>query len=313
MKQKRSSKMRLLRPTDAALPLAFLIAAIAGHGEAAAAICAAKLAAHTLGLSTAEGARIAFATQPSMRTARGTVKLALLLQCAGAVLCGVGAWLFRGELSAVKLLLLTAAGLLMNIGHVFYEYLFAAGEKRSAVLCELLTAILLLAGMLMSPAPDLTSDATEDVLYPLCASGIGALVSAVIGLAIGGGLKGRLNPQVLKVAPRALLQSLLYPSLAVAAMLLVPWVRLEPIAFFAGLALYQLCRTPFRRSSLEGRTFNRAVIAIALFCAAAFGATRIPALGALPFIGLIGQCALMLLLAAACVMALFCSMEQQES
>ena len=305
MRQNRPSKLRLLRPSDAALPLAFLIAAIAGHGETAAAICAAKLAAHTLGLSTAEGARIAFATQPSMRAARGTVKLALLLQCAGAILCGVGAWFFRGELALVKLLGLTAAGLLLNIEHTFYEYLFAAGEKGSAMLCRLLTSILLLAGMLMSPALSLTSEAPKDILFPLCASGVGMLVSAVIGLAIGGGLKGRLNPQVLRVAPRASLQSLLYPALAVAAMLLVTWVRLEPIAFFAGLTLYQLCRTPFRRSSMEGRTFNRAVFAIALMCAAAFGATRIPALGTLPAADLAAQCALMLLLAAACVMILF--------
>ena len=64
---------------------------------------------------------------------------------------------------------------------------------------------------------------------------------------------------------------------------------------------------------LAGSLADERLRGVMLFCAAAFGATRIPALGALPAIELIGQCALMLLLAAACVMALFCSMEQQES
>ena len=84
------------------------------------AFCATKIGS----LATADGLRAAFATQPSMKYVQGSVLIALIAQIPGAALALLALWLIPDT----KLLLpLIPCGMLLNIEHVFYEYLFAIG------------------------------------------------------------------------------------------------------------------------------------------------------------------------------------------
>ena len=83
--KKINRKMRLLRPADGFLPLAFLVAAVLGHSTAAEQTFINMLFPALFALASARGLRLAFAEQPSMRRVAGSVKLALPLQLVGAL------------------------------------------------------------------------------------------------------------------------------------------------------------------------------------------------------------------------------------
>lgn len=257
MKKRISGKIRLVRPADALLPLAFLTAELLGRGRIAEETFFLCIAVRLLGLASSNGVRIAFATQPSIRKVCGSVKTALLLQLTGGLLAlGIHFATLYGGISAVTPALIGVA-VLLNIEQVFYEYLFATGDGASAAMCRLITSVLIAAGMLLA-APD---GGDAQILWLVGAAALSALISAVIGLSIGGGLKGKPNAQVIRCAPRAMLQSIFYCAVG-----LVAW-RFRPFGtsfypFFAGLTVYELCRTPFRRSAMESRRMNRALLIV---------------------------------------------------
>ena len=284
----------LLRAPDAFFPLAMaLCCALRPDRLSPVNLCVASLAVACLSLFASRGTRIAFARQPSIRHVRGSVKVALLLTLSGGALAAAGSALFlKGEWPLAGPMI--AAVCLLNIEHIFYEYMYAIGDRNSARLARGLTAILTAAGLLLS---------TAQPLWLVGMTGLAALVALVIGLVMGDGGKGRPDATVLRVAPRAALQTALYPAAAMGAILLLRPERYA-FAFFAGLALYELCKTPFRRSPAEARAFNRALLGIAAVCA----------LGVAPFaLGLVtyarfpdvpATCGAVLL-AAACAFALF--------
>lgn len=306
MKKKLQRKLRLARPSDAFLPAALLAASLCGHGETAAALYLAKLLTHTLALAAPEATRAAFAVQPSIKGVRGSVKLALLLQILATALAFAGAGFLRGGLALIPLAMLIAAGALLNVEHTFYEYLFAAGEGASAARCRLITAVLTLAGLLLSPALNLTADDPLTAAWPLGAALLAMLTALTVGLGIGGGLKGRLNAQVLRAAPRALPQSLAFPAFAALAIHFAPFLDWLAAPFFAGSIAYALSRTPFRRAPMEARPLHKALGIAALIAAAIFGASWVPSVrSAVPCWSLVGQCAAMVLLACLCGFALY--------
>ena len=278
MKQRRTNH-HLMRPSDAILPGAMLVASILGYGGPAAQLYAAWFAVALLSLFACRGLRAAFAMQPSIRDVRGSVKCALLLALfGGAAAAGLSGLLPGGY--APGTLSLIGAGFLLNIEHIFYEYMYAAGEKRSAALSRGLTALFLLAGIILETSRKIgstllftfqeirpeTAEIAAGTPFMLIAAGISALTAAVVGLAMGGGLRGRWNGAVLRCAPRAALQTALYPA---AAFLLFRLTDADSFAlsFFAGLTVYELCKTPFRRSPLESRQFNRALLIVGIAAA----------------------------------------------
>lgn len=308
--KRRLTRRRLVRPADAFLPLALLGACLCGSGMAAVFLCLCVLGARLCALSTAGSLRAAFALQPSMRDVQGSVKCALLAQPVGALLLAGILRCVSAEWLEPEGLMYIGAGLLLNLEHVFYEYLYSAGDGNSALLSRLITAALAFAGILLS--------GTQPIALPLSA-GLAALAACAVSLASGGALKGRMNARPLRCAPPFMLQDALYPLCFAGLMLLLPRVlpELAPsegtlfpfdIAFFAGLALYSLCRSAFRRSKQEARPMN---VALAIVSAAAV-------LAALPALLLPGAAASLpayaqaapavggaLLLAAACAFALF--------
>ena len=294
-----------MRLSDGFVPAALLAASLAGGAGPAFRLALAAFAVGLLSLFSAFGARIAFARQPSIRDVRGSVKAALLLQLGGmAAACLIQAlWIRRDGATWLPLL---AAGGLLNIEHTFYEYLFAAGDRRGATLCQALAGLLVAAGLLLSGG-----DAGSPWIPGT--AGLSALVACVVSAATGGGRKGKINAAVVRCAPRAALQAAAYPLAAFGVSRLLP-VFFAP-AFFAGLTLYALCRTPFRRSGPEAPPMNLALlITSAAALAVLLAVIIIPALPAL-FSSVreeIIACCAMILTACACAFAVYGSIRKSN-
>ena len=109
---------KLIRASDAILPGTMLAASILGYGLPAVELFAGWFAVALCSLFACRGLRAAFALQPSIRDARGSVKCALLLTAfGGAAAAGASGVLPGGY--APGTLSLIAAGFLLNIEHIF--------------------------------------------------------------------------------------------------------------------------------------------------------------------------------------------------
>lgn len=307
MQKQLSKKRSLLRPADGLLPLSLLVAALAG-GEEALRVYKYALVSALLALGTSVGLRRAFSAQPSMRKVRGSVAVALALQPLGGALALAAAYLKNGGLPPASLWYATAA-VFLNAEQVFHEYLYAAGAQRDAAITRSLTAALLLAALLL-----------RDCRYIAAAAGAGVAIAASAGLARGGPLKGKLNPQVLRAAPAAMLQLGLYPA-AYAALRRVPELPLHSAAtsapLLAGLVLWTLSRSPFRRSALEARPFYRAMLAVLAGAVAALALWRVPAVSEavtarVPIAAEIPAVGVSLALAVVCAVVMYGNFERRK-
>lgn len=312
---KRNIKSRLVRPSDAFLSVSLLAAAVLGRNMIAIDLYLALFAVRILGLSTSSGLRAAFSLQPSIKKVCGSVKTTLIIQLASSSILALLYHLFHSGGLNFYYIAFIGLGLMLNIEHIFYEYLYATGDSRSAALCRAITSTLICAGMLMSsPAAD-EYQPPYRLEWLLGASLVSTAVSAVIALFIGGRLKGRLNNGVILAAPREMLHTLLYPAAASAFVYFLPSIKPSPWAFFAGLMVYELCRTPFRRSPAESRTMNRVlIITIAVSLALQFFRLSIfesiiPSIA--PLLSL-PDSALMIFIACVCSFAMFGNLSARE-
>ncbi len=253
---------RLARMPDAFLPAALAAFCVLRPGDLSGLkLYVAGLYLSAFSLFAGRATRLAFAELPAIRRVRGSVKSALLLTLSGAaILAGVTRLVGQPEPALYARI---AAAALLNIEHIFYEYMYAIGDRRSAAMSRGLTALFTLAGLLLSDG---------EARWLAVMAALSALSALAVALVMGDGARGRPNTAVLRCAPRAALQTALYPA---AALAVVAGFRLNcgPAPFFAGLSLYELCRTPFRRSPPEARPLNRALMIV---CAVA-------ALGLVPF------------------------------
>ena len=307
------NNLRLVRLPDAFLPAALAAAsALRREGNIALELYVAWLAVACLSLFASRGIRIAFARQPAIRHVRGSVKSALLMTLAGGALSAGALLAFLPALRPYWLPLILS-GMLLNIEHIFYEYMYAIGDRRSASLSRGLTALFTASGLLMS-----SGTAGPQSLWLVGMTALSALVALVISLVMGDGVKGRPDWTPARCAPLAALQTALYPA---AALALGALIRVDPVGlpFFAGLALYELCKTPFRRSPMEAAPFNRALLIVC--CAAGLvclAAAKLPlaASGAQSLPGFLlktlpAACA-MIILAAICAFALFGNLDKRD-
>lgn len=267
MKKRFARRARLLRPTDGLLPLVFILVSALGRSSIAERVYLSTLFPALFALASARGLRIAFSEQPSMRRVAGSVKLALALQFIGALAFLVIDLIRNRGQFVLSNALFIAVGMLLNIEHVFYEYLFATGDDASAVRVRVITAALTAAGIMMT-SPASSGGALPYALeWLLGGAAMAAVVSAVIGRGVGGRLKGRVNNRVLKCAPLAIVQSSIYPLVWMLALMLLRPVMFDGITavpFFAGLMVYELSRAPFRRDGRESKGFNIAMLIVAL-------------------------------------------------
>jgi len=265
----------LIRPADALLPLSFLASELFGPPHLKGWLFAAWLSVRVCALFSADSLRMAYATQPGFRQVRGSTTLALLMQFIGAgVAAGVYTLIFHGITGFT--LAIIGIGLALNIEYVFSEYLRSEGDAYNANLITGLTAALLFAGTML--------ERVGIPLVTLCVAWGACLISAVLAACAGGYRPAKINVAVLKHAPRAMMYGLAYPALIIAVQLglsrsqLIPemqesaceWMKMGMMAgFYAGLAVIQTVRTPFRRSSFESRTIVPVLIAAAaIICGA---------------------------------------------
>ena len=301
--------LRLLRSSDLFLPLSFLAACLLRRGSAAMGLFSALYAAKLCALTTADGLRATFATQPSMKYVQGSALVALICQMIGAVLSALLLYTIPGTRS---LLPLVPCGLFLNIEQVFYEYLYAAGDGKSALACRGITAVLTLLGLLlcMPPSQDSFLASAFDPAWLLVTCGISALIGLFISLFLGGGLHPVPNFEVLRHAPLSMLHTALCPVLMILALALLWPDSFNPAPVFAGLILYEACRTPFRRSPLESGPMNKLLLFIGI--AALIGFIVFRFLINAPYSIPICMTCTSLLIAALCAFALFGSIPRRE-
>lgn len=309
MNIKKHPSLRLLRPSDLFLPFAFLTACLLGRGAIALGLFVAWYAAKLCALATADGLRAAFATQPSMRYVQGSALVALACQLPGAALSALILYLIP---DTRFLLPLIPCGMLLNIEHAFYEYLCAVGDKKSATACRCITAVLVLLGLILCTRsqPDFVKPSIINPGWPLITCGLSALIGLFISFSLGGKLQPVPNPEVLRLAPLSMLHAGLYPALSLPALTLLWPGRFTPAPLFAGLLLYEACRTPFRRSPLESRPMNRLLLIVG--GAALLGLVVFKFLVITSVSDLISMTCAALLIAALCAFGLFGSLTRQE-
>lgn len=256
-------KMRMVRLSDAFLPLALMIAALLGRDRFAENIFRFTLIARVFALATSRGLRLAFSEQLSLRRVRGSVKAALPMQLAGGILLLLADFIYNKGVFVPVNALWALIAVLLNVEQVFYEYLWATGDSESAVMARSITSGLIFGGLMLTSRASTAGLLPYGLEWPVGAAALSTAVACAIGFRIGGGLKGKLNAGVFRCAPRAMLQCLAYTLIWLAVSLIPasPIVKCRTGApFFAGLTVYELCRAPFRRTQMESREMNRVLL-----------------------------------------------------
>ena len=297
----------LFRPASLFLPAALLVAALLGREGPAMGLFIVFYAVKLCSLATSDALRAAFAVQPSVKYVQGSGLMASAMQLPGALLA---AFLLSLIPETRLLWPMVPCGLLLNLEHVFYEYLYAVGDNNSATFTRGITAVLTLMGLLLCAPPTdglLNFEAVEFV-WLWCTAGLSALVALAISLTLGGRLHPAPNPEVFRHTPVAMLQSSLYPALALTALVLIWPGRFTPAPLLAGLVLYEACRTPFRRAPQESRPMNRLLAIVAVAALLALIASRlIPSVTLADDIAMTG---LSLLIAALCAFCMYGSLRR---
>ena len=309
MNMRKNPALRLLRISDLFLPLAFLAASLLGRGAATLGLYVAYCAAKLCSLATSDGLRAAFAIQPSMKYVQGSALIALICQFPGAALAALILYLIPG---ARSLLPLIPCGMLLNIEHVFYEYLYAVGDKNSGVASRCITSVLTLLGMMLSIPPQhgFVTMSAVDPAWPMITCGLSALIGLFISIALGGRIHPVPNSEVLQRAPQSMLQAALCPALILVSLALLWPASFTPSPLFVGLLLYEACRTPFRRSPMESEPMNRLLLVVGI--AAAIGLVVFQFIIKMPFSGPIAMTCAALLIATLCAFGLFGSIRRGE-
>lgn len=301
--------LRLLRPSDLLLLLAFLVASLMGRGEVALELFIVLYATKLCALATADGLRAAYATQPSMKYVQGSTLTAFACHFFGIILTYLILYLIPGMR---PLLPLAPCGMLLNIEHVFYEYLYAVGDKKSALASRCITAVLTLLGLLLCMPPHCGPFAlvSVDPTWPLITCGLSALVGLFISVALGGRFRPVPNGEVFRRAPLSMVHAALCPVLILVALTLLWPAGFTPAPFFAGLLLHEACRTPFRRAPLESRDMNRLLLIVG--AAAALGLVVFQFLVRSPLSDAVAMTCASLLISSLCSFALYGSLSKSE-
>lgn len=259
----RIKRLNLFRPSDLFLPAAFLIASLLGRGTAALCLFICLYAVKLCSFCAADSLPAAFASQPSVKYVQGSAVVALIAQLPGAILTAL---IFRMIPVTRPLLPLVPCGMLLNIEHVFYNYLFAVGDSKSACFSRCITAVTALLGMLLCTPREYVflNPANIEAAWPLITSGLAAMIGLFLSMTLGGKLRPVLNGEVFRRAPLSMLQTALCPALTIAVLAAMWPASFTPAPVFAGWALYEAFRTPFRRSALESKSMNRLLCIVSI-------------------------------------------------
>ena len=286
-------KNHLLRPGAALFPLAGLAAALLGRAENALALFVPFYALQLLSLCAADCFRNGAAREPGVRRVDRRFGGALAQLAAGMLLLFLLAFrLFPGKYDLWAL----AAACCICIEHLFEERMFALSRPMDGAVLSVTANLLLFAGLMLDGGP---LEAPGGAFFTACAAALGALVAIVASYALEPAHGFSLKPRNLALCPRALLQTLLYPALGAAAVLLHRRLGVSQAQFLpllAGLIPWRLARTVARRSADESRPLNLLLLAL----------TAAP-VAASAFLPSLLYWAAALLLALLCAAAVFCA------
>jgi len=245
-------RIRLTRRSESYLPLALILPALLGRGPGVLALLASYMLMWLSTLSAADAFRRVAANELSHRRVRAHASTALFLTLAlsaAAWRWGPAAWtwLFAAPPGAREWNYLCAAGGLMALSRLNGEHLRARAQDASAELLDFLSAAMLSAALV-----------SGEMLWLAAAAALGALLSSVIAVSVGGWPLGLPSGKLLLHAPVAAARSLLYPlpGLLLAAGFLRAGAPHAAEGYLLGLAAFGCARSTFRRTPDESAGLN---------------------------------------------------------
>jgi len=245
-------QMRLTRRSESYLPMALLLPALLGRAADVLALLAAYMLMRLATLAASDAFRRAAAGEVSNRRVRAHASTALFLTLAlGAAAWRWGPvaweWLFAAPPAAREWNYLSAAGGLMALSRFNGEHLRARAQDASAELLDFLSAAMLSAALV-----------SGEMLWLAAAAALGALLSSVIAVSVGGWPLGLPSVRLLLHAPATAARSLLYPlpGLLLAAGFLRGGVPHAAGGYLLGLAAFGCAASTFRRTKDESAGLN---------------------------------------------------------
>lgn len=257
-------KRNLIRPTAMLFPIVLLIAARFGQKTASNPIFLYWCMIQLFSLCSVEAFRNAAAREPGLKRVDRRFSGAFPMLLLGILITCISEK-FRGNLDQMWTLIATAA--FINIEQLFEERMYAIGHRMDGVILSILSNLLLFAGLLLDVGDGIA--ASFENMFVLCGSGLSVLISVVTTYIVEPAHGFSLLPRNIAFFPKAAMQSLLFPILAV----LLHGIEAD---VFAAMILWRLSRTVCRRSADESRSLN---LLLTAFCAAiSISAFLIPAL-----------------------------------
>ena len=246
-------KRRLMRPGAAFFPLALLISALFGDELTVFLFLLLWYALQITTLAAPEAFRNAAAREPGVRRV-GRRFWGGIMQCllGGALLIVPIAMLSRELMLQNDLVVLAGSAFLIIIEQMFEERMFALSRNVDGTLMSLISNALLTVGLMFTGADD--PGLLQNPWLPGCC-GAAALIAAVLTFVLAGGKGFTLLPVNCGFAPKAMLQVFLYPA-AVTAASIVLKVAVDARHILAGLILWQLSRTVYRRARTESKPLD---------------------------------------------------------
>lgn len=280
-----------------AVPAAALTAHLLGSADGAFFLTAVYLLASALSLGAIDAFQRAAAKLMSTRKVMGALLTAILLIAAGCTAFGFACLYGRDDLNR-HLATWLAAGGILAVNRCFEELFASQGDPASAKLTDLLTFIALTACLLIPMEIDALGRAV------CLAAGGTTLIGGCIALGFARKEPPQLNLSLFRELPAGFLRTVLFPAACITAALLSDHEAFEgllPAAWYAGLLLLEIAKTPFKRGKFEASGLKTGVALtelllnaaiFAAFCFLSFYWTD--AASAMAALLLAGACALLL-------------------
>lgn len=244
----------LARPTAALFPAVCLLAALLGRSDAVFRLVLFYFVLEGFTLCAADAFRNAAAREPGVKRVDrrfGGALMQILIGC-GLFALGTRYILKSGDTMYLldDVFPIAASALLVIIEHLFEERMFAVGRRIDGILLSVLSNLLLFTGLCISSGNDC-------ILIVL--TGLVVLIALITSLFVAPFRSFSLIPRNYGFAPKAVVQTLLYPAVAAALMNIL---EIDLPHALAGWILWRLARTVCRRSQDESRPMNLFLIAV---------------------------------------------------
>ena len=255
----------LSRPSAALFPAVCLIAALMGNTESVFLLLTFYFTLQLLTLCALDAFRNAAAREPGIRRVdmRFGGAIAQILIGGAIFAAGLGCMpkpTDADSFSLAAVILPAIASGCIIIEQTFEERMFALSRPMDGALLAVIANLLMAIGLFIPGKGEIVLAAS---------AGLGALIALIASLFIAPFRSFSMLPRNYGFAPKAALQTLLYPAAAAALMNVL---SMDLTHALAGWVLWRLSRTTCRRSHDESRPMNLLLIALcaALIAAASF-------------------------------------------